>query len=424
MKYLVILSLLVGAVLLGVTQFIPVTYDFVLLATDNAKHYDQLKKIPLFDTFINGLGIEPMVQGMVASQLVKYGVKMDQFNELLSNQVLLVQKGEDFFVALGPAKETEKLVKAIRDLLGTDVWVGAQKSYVFVSNNKDFAGECLKGGGNVAADIMKYFDDATVWAVGYSPRFVQGEAEFESILVVRVEPGRTSGFVKWKAKNDAAKKIIAEATPDRSYRLYEDPNLSGEIFVFSNVQSVKAVKAVLEQMSNSLAGSVLNSVGQIFGISTEPKDSVQKILALSEKISGKMAASIGVGQFLQSLFETQSATATVEPSFYAVVEAQTTLSEIAKILGRGEVSGEELKIDNLIIRCEGNYVKIFSRAKGEKGRSLEKALKLFDPVKHSLFVFIDFAPIVEKLLGVSSQSVFVAVGTITDSSYTTDWYIK
>ncbi|KAF2958819.1 hypothetical protein AS159_03860 [Thermotoga sp. Ku-13t] len=424
MKYLVILSVLVGTLLLGVTQFIPATYDFVLLATDNAKHYDQLKKIPLFDTFINGLGIEPMVQGMVASQLVKYGVKMDQFNELLSNQVLVVQRGENFFGALGPAKETEKLVKAISDLLGKDVWVGAQKSYVFFSNNKDFAGECLKGGGSIAADIMKYFDDATVWAVGYSPRLVQGEAEFESVLVVRVEPDRMSGSFKWKAKNDAAKKIIAEATPDRSYRLHEDPNLSGEIFVFSNVQSVRAVKAVLEQMSSNLADSVFNSVGQIFGISAEPKNVVQEILALSEKVSGKMAASIGVGQFLQSLFETQSATVTVEPSFYAVVEARTTPSEIAKILGRGEVSGEELKIDNLIIRCEGNYVKIFSQAKGEKGISLEKALKFFDPVKHSLFVFIDFAPIVEKLLGVSSQSVFVAVGTITDSSYTTDWYIK
>ncbi|HBT38572.1 MAG: hypothetical protein XD58_0072 [Thermotoga sp. 50_1627] len=424
MRKLILLLLLVSTLLLGLTQFVPQNYDFLLLSRDNAKYYEQMKKVALFDTLINGLGIESMIQGVIASQLVKYGAKIDQFNELLSGQILLIQKDQDFFLAMGPGKETEKLAKAIADFLGKEIWVSAQKSYVVVSNNKDFANLCLKGGGTVPPEVYKRFEDPSVWAVGYSPELAYDEAEFESSLVIKVESDRVSGFLQWKARNDAAKAILSETRPDTSYQLHRDPNLSGEIFVFSNVQNARAVKTILEQVSSDLAGNVLGSLGQVFGISGDFGSTTEQILVLSEKASGKMAMSFGFSQFVQSLFETQSSTETVEPSFYAVMEAHVTPQEIAEALGRGEVSGDELRIDNFTVKCDGSHVRIFSNQKSSEKASLDKALKLFDPSRHSLFVFVDFAPIIEKLLGVTSQSAFVAVGTVSNDAYITEWNIK
>ena len=424
MRKLILLLLLVSTLLLGLTQFVPQSYDFLLLSRDNAKYYEQMKKVTLFDTLINGLGIESMIQGVIASQLVKYGAKIDQFNELLSGQILLIQKDQDFFLAIGPGKETEKLAKAIADFLGKEVWVSAQKSYVVVSSNKDFAGLCLKGGGVVPAEVNKHFEDPSVWAVGYSPKRAYDEAEFESLLVIRVESDRVSGFLQWKARNDAAKAIISETRPDPSYQLHKDPNLSGEVFAFSNVQNARAVKTILEQVAGDLAGNVLGSLGQVFGISGDFGGITEQILILSEKASGKMAMSFGFSQLVESLFEAQSDAVSVEPSFYAVIEAQITAQEIAKALGRGEVSGDELKIDNFTVKCDGRYVRVFSNQRSDEKASLDKALKLFDPNRHSLFVFIDFAPIIEKLLGVASQSAFVAVGTVSNDAYITEWNIK
>ncbi|WP_448535110.1 hypothetical protein [Pseudothermotoga sp.] len=424
MRKLILLLLLVGTLMLGVTQFIPQTYDFLLLSRDNAKYYEQMKKIALFDTFINGLGIESMIQGVIASQLVKYGAKMEQFNELLSGQILLVQKDQDFFLAMGPGRETEKLARAIGDFLGKEIWVSAQKPYVVVSNNRDFANLCLKGGGVVPGEVTKRFEDSSVWAVGYSPKLVYDEAEFESLLLIKVESDRLSGSLQWKAKNDAAKKVLSEVKPDPSYQLHKDPNLSGEIFVFSNVQSMRAVKVISEQVVSNMTGNALGSFAQIFGLPSDLESTTKQILVLSDKSSGKMAMSVGIAQFVQSLFETQPGTVTVEPAFYAVIEAQITPQEIAKVLGRGEVSGNELKIDSFTVKCDGRYVRVYGKQKSNEKASLEKALRIFDSTKHSLFVFVDFAPIIEKLLGMKSQSIFVAVGTVNNDVYTTDWYIK
>lgn len=424
MRKLILLLLLVSTLMLGVTQFIPQTYDFLLLSRGNAKYYEQMKKIALFDTFINGLGIEFMIQGVIASQLVKYGAKIEQFNELLSGQILLVQKDQNFFLAMGPGKETEKLAKAIGDFLGKEIWVSAQKSYVVVSNNRDFANACLKGGGTIPAEVTKRFEDSSVWAVGYSPKLTYDEAEFESLLLIKVESDKMSGSLQWKAKNDAAKKMLSEARPDPSYQLHKDPNLAGEIFVFSNVQSARAVKVIFEQVFSDTTGNVLGSLAQTFGLPSDLESTTKQILVLSDKSTGKMAMSVGIAQFVQSLFEAQSTTVTVEPAFYSVIEAQITPQEITKVLGRGEVSGDELKIDSFTVKCDGKYVRVYSKQKSNEKASLEKALKVFNPTEHSLFVFVDFAPIIEKLLGMKSQSVFVAVGTVSSDVYTTDWYIK
>jgi hypothetical protein len=169
---------------------------------------------------------------------------------------------------------------------------------------------------------------------------------------------------------------------------------------------------------------VLGSLAQTFGLPSDLESTTKQILVLSDKSTGKMAMSVGIAQFVQSLFEAQSTTVTVEPAFYSVIEAQITPQEITKVLGRGEVSGDELKIDSFTVKCDGKYVRVYSKQKSNEKASLEKALKVFNPTEHSLFVFVDFAPIIEKLLGMKSQSVFVAVGTVSSDVYTTDWYIK
>ncbi|MEN3007464.1 hypothetical protein [Pseudothermotoga sp.] len=424
MRKLIVLLMLTSTILFGISEFIPAGYDSILLSRNNAKYYDQMKKIPLFDTLINGLGLENMIQGVVASQLVKYGTKIEQFNELLSNQILLVQKGENFLLAAGPAKEAEKLAKAVGDLLGSEMFSKAQKGYVFISNKREFIDLCLSGGGSVPNEVLKWFEDNSVWAVGYAPKLNLSGAEFESVFVVKVEQDKLTGFQRLRAKNDAAVKVLADAKPASSYALHRDTNLSGEIFIFSNVQSAASLKGTYEQIFGAIPATFSGMIAQTFGISNDLGNMVEKILGLSEKTTGRMAVSIGVAQFIQSLFETQKEGKATNPSFYAVIESKISIQEIAKTLGRGEIVADTLKIDNFTVKSDGKYVRVFSDQQSKERVSLEKALKIFDPAKHSLFVFVDLAPIVEKLLGIASQSVLVAVGTVENNNYTTNWYIK
>lgn len=424
MRKLIVLLMLASTVLFAVNEFIAVSYDFVFLSRNNVKYYDQMKKIPLFDTFINGLGLETMVQGVIASQLVKYGIKIEQFNELLSSQLLFVQKGENFFLALGPAKEAEKLAKAIGDLLGSEMIAKAQKGYVIVSNKREFMELCLNGGGNVPNEMLKWFENNSVWAIGYAPKISLNEAEFESVLVVKVEQDRLTGSQKLRAKNDAAFRFLADVRPFPSYELHKDTNLAGEIFIFSNVQGVTGLKGIYEQVFNALPGTFSDVITQSLGISSNLKDTIEKILIVSEKTTGRVAVSIGVAQFVQSLFETQKEGEAINPSFYALIEAKITLQEIAKALGKGEIVANELKVDNFTVKSDGKYLRVFSNQRSKEKNSLEKALKVFDPIKHSLFVFADLAPIIEKLLGVASQSTFTAIGVVENDSYITDWYVR
>lgn len=424
MRKLIVLLVLASTVLFAVNEFIPVSYDFVFLSRNNAKYYDQMKKIPLFDTLINGLGIETMVQGIMASQLVKYGIKIEQFNELLSGQFLFVQKGEDFFLALGPAKETEKLAKAIGDLFGSEMIAKAQKGYVIISNKREFMELCLSGGGNVPSEALKWFENNSVWAIGYAPKISLNEAEFESALVVKVEQDRLTGSQKLRAKNDAAFRFLADARPFPSYDLHKDTNLAGEIFIFSNVQGATDLNGIYEQIFNALPGTFSGTMMQSLGIPSNLKDTIQKVISLSEKTTGRVAVSIGVAHFIQSLFEAQKEGEAINPSFYIVFEARITLQEIAKALGKGEIVANELKVDNFTVKSDGKYVRAFSNQQSKEKNSLEKALKIFDPVKHSLFVFVDLAPIVEKLLGIVSQSTFVAIGVVENNSYITEWYVR
>lgn len=424
MRKLIVLLMLTSTILFGISEFIPAGYDSILLSRNNAKYYDQMKKIPLFDTLINGLGLENMIQGVVASQLVKYGTKIEQFNELLSNQILLVQKGENFLLAAGPAKEAEKLAKAVGDLLGSEMVSKAQKGYVFISNKREFIDLCLSGGGSVPNEALKWFEDNSVWAVGYVPKLNLSGAEFESVFVVKVEQDKLTGFQRLRVKNDAAVKVLADAKPASSYALHRDTNLSGEIFIFSNVQSAASLKGTYEQIFGTIPATFSGMIAQTFGISNDLGNMVEKILGLSEKTTGRMAVSIGVAQFIQSLFETQKEGKATNPSFYAVIESKISIQEIAKTLGRGEIVADTLKIDKFTVKSDGKYVRVFSDQQSKERVSLEKALKIFDPAKHSLFVFVDLAPIVEKLLGIASQSVLVVVGTVENNSYTTNWYIK
>lgn len=424
MKRLIALLVLASTVLFAFNEFIPVSYDFVFLSRNNAKYYDQIKKIPLFDTLINGLGLETMVQGVMASQLVKYGIKIEQFNELLSDQFLFVQKAENFFLALGPARETEKLAKAIGDLLGGEMVTRAQKSYVIISNNREFMELCLSGGGSVPNEALKWFENNSVWAIGYAPEISLNEAEFEAVLVVKVEQDKLTGSQKLRAKNDAAFRFLADVRPFPSYELHKDTNLSGEIFIFSNVQGVTGLKGIYEQIFNALPETFSGMITQSLGISGNLKDTIEKILSLSEKTTGRVAASIGVAQFIQSLFEAQKEGEAINPSFYALIEAKIPLQEIARVLGKGEIVANELKVDNFTVKSDGKYLRAFSNQQSKEKNSLEKALKIFDPIRHSLFVFVDLAPIVEKLLGVASQSTFVAIGVVENNSYITDWYVR
>ncbi len=126
-KICVSFMLLFVMYLFAVTQFVPVDYDQLILMKNNGDHYSMAKKVQLIDIIANGLGVESMIQGMLASSLVQYGATVDQFNDLLSKDTLIVFSGQDMALAVGPSKYVSKLVKAISNLLGSGMYVVAKR---------------------------------------------------------------------------------------------------------------------------------------------------------------------------------------------------------------------------------------------------------------------------------------------------------
>ncbi|MGJ8454298.1 hypothetical protein ACSFC1_03230 [Pseudothermotoga sp. U03pept] len=430
-KLCVFLVLLLSFSLLAVTQFVPANYDQLLIAKNNGDHYTAAKKIQLLDIVMNGLGIEPMVQGLLASSVVQYGATVEQLNDLLSKDTLVIFSGQDFTAVLGPSKYASKLIKAISGILGSGSYVAQNGDYLLISSSPDLLQKCQKGGGKIPEEVMKQFDDSSIWAVIFSPKLTVEDATFSMKGTIRVLKDRLSGESTIYAENEKAKALLKDMRPSKNFDLYKDKNIGGEIFVFGNVSNFVSLNNVYQTLNLS---DLLSKVPATLS-ATETQafeKQFEGLMELSSKLTGQLAFSVKVSNLLEGLLAPQQEQAgqAMNPVFYGVVGGEIKLEELQKSLA-GQIKTSKnlryLDLDGVYVTSENGKIKFYSSVptefSNEKG-SLDKVLKLYDPEKMPIFLCVDFAPILEKLLGMNVESLFVLTSSVDDKAFTVNWYLK
>lgn len=431
-KICVSFMLLFVMYLFAVTQFVPVDYDQLILMKNNGDHYSMAKKVQLIDIIANGLGVESMIQGMLASSLVQYGATVDQFNDLLSKDTLIVFSGQDMALAVGPSKYVSKLVKAISNLLGSGMYVAQNGDYVLISTSAEFLQKCQKGGGKVPSEIQNQFSDSSIWAVIFSPKMAVQDSVFSMRGTIKVLQDRLSGELIIYAQNEKATALLRDMRPSKSFDMYKDPNIGGEIFFFGNVSNFASFGSIYQSLNFSDLFSKIPA--SLAATETEAvQGQIEELMNLSNKLTGQVALSMKISNILEGLLspqQNQQSQGMVNPVIYAVVGGNVKLEELQQAL-KGQVKTAKnvryLDLEGIYVTSENGRIKFYSSIPTEfsnqKG-SFDKATKLYEPQNMPVFVYVDFAPMLEKLLGMNVDSILVLTSTVDDKTFAVNWYLK
>ncbi len=431
-KAYVMFVLLLTLSLFAVTQFVPAEYDQLMLMKNNGDHYSLAKKVQVIDILMNGLGIEAMIQGLLATSLIQYGATTDQFNDLLSRDALIVMSGQEIAAVLGPSKYSSKLLKAVSALLGPQMYVAQNGDYILISTNSELLKRCQKGGGKVPTEVEKLFFDPTVWVVAFSPRMVVQDAIFTMQTTVKVLKDRLVGESVTYAQNEKATMLLKDMKPSKNFELYKDQNIGGEIFVFGNVSNFSSLGALYQTVNFS---DLISKIPvPMMATDTEMvQQQFEQLMRLSNKLSGQVALSMKVSNVLENLLSPQQSQGNqkpVDPIIYAVVGGNVKLEELQQAL-KGQIKTSKnlryLDLDGIYVTSDDGKIRFYSSIPSEFSNqrgSFDKIVKLYDPQSMPIFVCADFAPILEKLLGMNVDSLFVLTSAVDDRAFTVNWYLK
>lgn len=431
-KVCVLFILLLTLSLFAVTQFVPTEYDQLMLMKNNGDHYSLAKKVQVIDILMNGLGIEPMIQGLLAASLVQYGATTDQFNDLLSKDALIVLSDQEMAAVLGPSRYASKLVKAVSALVGPQMYVAQNGDYILISTNSELLKRCQKGGGKIPSDVEKLFSDPAVWVVIFSPRMVVQDSVFTMQATVKVLKDRLVGETVTYAQNEKASMLLKDMKPSKNFDLYKDQNIGGEIFVFGNVSNFASLGALYQSVNVSDLISRISM--SVMATETEMvQEQFQQLMSLSNKLTGQLALSMKVSNVLENLLSPQQSKGNqkpVDPIIYGIVGGNVKLEELQQVL-KGQIKISKnvryLDLDGIYVTSDDGKIRFYSSIPSEFSNqrgSFDKIVKLYDPQNMPIFVCADFAPILEKLLGMNVDSVFVLTSAVDDKTFTVNWYLK
>jgi hypothetical protein len=432
-KLLFFFFIVLVASLYGITQFVPIDYEQIFIAKDNATHYSLAKNTQLVDILANSLGIEPMIQGFLASSLVQYGATAEQLTDLISKDVMIVTKKDNIAIIVGPSSNALKLLKAVTEILGANFQAAVSGSYLLISTDKEFLEQCLKGGGTIPEEILEKFSDSSVWAVLFSPRISMQDSVFSLKGTIKVFSDKISGEYSIYPENDKARDLLKGMKSTKEFNMYTDPNLGGEIFIFANVGNFSVLSKLYQSLNLSSTYSNLFSNMETFlpeGTKTENLEGqFEELTELSDKLTGQFALSLKISNMIEAFLFSEEDQQIPNPVLYAVVGGKISIEELNQITN-GQIKVDSgiryIDLEGIYITSESDRLKVYStmpaQFKNEKG-SLEKALSFYKS-DMPLFIFVDFSPILEKLTGITVDSILLLTSSVNDKIFTVNWYLK
>jgi len=105
------LSIIPILIMGSVMNFIPKDYVSVAVYKNVAQNYNNLKSTTTFSFLLDTMGFEGLIKSMLQTQLLSYGLELDEFLNVLSNEIMMVTfENKDVCVVAGPSENADKVV--------------------------------------------------------------------------------------------------------------------------------------------------------------------------------------------------------------------------------------------------------------------------------------------------------------------------
>lgn len=438
-QFFLLISILIAISTFSITEFIPENYDAVYLAHNVSEHYSQSKSVGIVSLLTDSLGLEPMIQGIIASAFSEYGITTEQLGSIFEGDILTVLSGTDMTVVLGPSPETLKLENILKDAFGEDLYTRNVSNYLLVSTSQEAIEQCVTGGGTIPSDLLDEFQDPNVCSIMYMPPIDRDGIVISQTGIVSIVDGELVGESRFVAHNDKSKELLKSLMPESGYALHKDPNLGGEIFVFANFSDLSSVGKLIENFilsEENLDIPFLSEIMAEIDVEQPSREEMEKITTTAEKFTGQFALSLKISETLDSLLgslisEEDEESEIASPTVYAVAKADISLEELGNLIGSQDyetIAGNEyLVVGGLFITTENGQIKVLSQNPQEysvEQGSLQKALEYYQP-SMPLFVFADITPLINTILGdMGVESRFILTSDISDETMRIHWSLK
>ncbi|RKX40854.1 MAG: hypothetical protein DRP33_06230 [Thermotogae bacterium] len=433
------ISIVIAISTFSITEFIPENYDAVYLAHNVSEHYVQSKSVGIVSLLADSLGLEPMIQGIIASSFSEYGITTEQLGSIFEGDILTVLSGTDITVVLGPSPETSKLGDILKDAFGEDLYTRNISDYLLISTSQEAIEQCVAGGGTIPSDLFDEFQDPNVCSVMYAPPIDRDGIVISQTGIVSIVDDELVGEIRFVAHNDKSKELLRSLMPNSRYALYKDPNLGGEIFVFVNTSDLSSVGKLIENFilsEENLDIPFLSEIMTEIDVEQPSREEIEKITATAEKFTGQLALSLKISETLGSLLgslisEEAEEAEVISPTVYAVAQADISLEELGNLIGSQDyqtIAGSEYLVEEgLFITTENGQIKVLSQNPQEyavEQGSLQKALEYYQP-SMPIFVFADITPLINTILGdMGVESHFILTSDISDEAVRIYWSLK
>ena len=433
------ISIVVAISTFSMTEFIPANYDAVYIAHNVSEHYAQSKSVGIVSLLADSLGLEPMIQGIIASSFSEYGITTEQLGSIFEGDILTVLSGTDITVVLGPSLEASKLGDILKDVFGEDLYTRNISDYLLISTSQEAIEQCVAGGGTIPSDLLNEFQDPNVCSVMYAPPIDRDGIVISQTGIVSIVDDELVGEIRFVAHNDKSKELLRSLMPNSGYALHKDPNLGGEIFVFANTSDLSSVGKLIENFilsEENLDIPFLSEIMTEIDAEQPSREEIEKITATAEKFTGQLALSLKISETLGSLLgslisEEGEEAEVISPTVYAVAQADISLEELGNLIGSQDyqtiAGGEYLVVEGLFITTENGQIKVLSQNPQEyavEQGSLQKALEYYQP-SMPIFVFADITPLINTILGdMGVESHFILTSDISDEAVRIYWSLK
>jgi len=426
-KILIALLSIISVLMIGsVVKFIPKDYVSVVVYKNVAQNYNNLKSTTTFSFLLDTMGFEGLIKSMLQTQLLSYGLELDDFLDVLSHEIMVITfENKDVCVVAGPSENADKVVDALRDMIsqttgeGTSAVVEAYEEYVFIAGKEESIEKCKEGGGSLPETFPE-----NAQAISYSPSAKLGDMGFSTKGYSFFEDGKIVSKGTIIPLNQSAKEFLSNLEPVKEN--LKDMT-AGELTLYLNMRDPVTFLEMLAKNLEDIVQEVQNE------IPIEIKPPEEKEMKIFEDLKGKVH---GLGylalDFHEPLVELMmgATEVTTQPKLKISLKADITSQDLEEIFKTSEVSyekkGDYYLVENQIyVETKGGYVNAYYP---DPNVSFDpEAMKKFEKYiegNESLLFYVDLSKLIESLSGTQEEAYILLKMYVKDGKVNTSLILK
>ncbi|ONN27202.1 hypothetical protein XJ44_05305 [Thermosipho affectus] len=226
----------------NIFQFLPEKFDSLFYVPDLTQFYDALKKTNTGDVFINQIGLEQMVLGILEQQLMMQNYTLDDL-DLFKELLVASTVDGSAVIAIGPSKDPQKIKEIFEAFSGmqfpSEVLV---KDGYFVFSNLPFGGKLPN---KVKENIEKGY-----LAVSYVN--TNEDLKVEGYGYARLEGNTFRLYNEIVPKDQETKDFILDLEKQQGKDILSDNKIGGDLFIFLNKKIPKSLLKLLTNVTEEM----------------------------------------------------------------------------------------------------------------------------------------------------------------------------